>query len=74
MSAIVEESEENDTILILLVHAYALDNVNKSKRLIGTFNNADKMLHYHYLNKVESFLYSKCIKNVKQTKIDNFFK
>jgi len=37
-----------------------------------SFENANETLHH--LNKIENFLYSKNVKNIKQTKIDHFFK
>lgn len=49
----------------------ALDYVNELRRIITTFNNADKTLNH--LNKIENFYYFKNIKYVKQTKIVNVF-
>lgn len=45
--------------------------VNEQRRFIAFFLNIDKTLRHH-LNKIENFLYSKNVKNVKQTKTDDF--
>jgi len=50
-----EKEEEDDTTQILPV-TNALDHVNELRRLIASFDNADKTLQH--LNKIENFLYT----------------
>ncbi|KAL4126942.1 hypothetical protein QTP88_011140 [Uroleucon formosanum] len=66
-----EDGEEDDTTPILPV-VNALDYVNELRRLVASFDDADESLNH--LNKIENFLYSKNIKNMKQRKIDDFLK
>ncbi|KAE9528898.1 hypothetical protein AGLY_012473 [Aphis glycines] len=66
-----EDEEEDDTTPILPV-VNALDYVNELRRLVASFDDADESLNH--LNKIENFLYSKNIKNMKQRKIDDFLK
>ncbi|KAL4107604.1 hypothetical protein QTP88_017928 [Uroleucon formosanum] len=66
-----EDEEEDDTTPILPV-VNSLDYVNELRRLVASFDDADESLNH--LNKIENFLYSKNIKNMKQRKIDYFLK
>jgi hypothetical protein len=66
------EDEEEDNITPILPVVNALDYVNELRRLVVSFDDADESLNH--LNKIENFLYSKNIKNMKQRKIDDFLK
>jgi hypothetical protein len=60
----------DDTAPILPVTS-AFYHFNEIRRLFAFFDNDYEIL---YFNKIESFLYSKNIENMKNTKIDNFSK
>lgn len=65
-----EDEEENEACTITVTKA--LDYVHDIKKLTASFDDASELLHS--LNKIENFLFSKNTSNLRQTKLDFYFK